>query len=106
MEEWKASEKYTELQAKLKQAEDEDEYKNDTDPEGFYMYKEMVSSIPSSCINSPCFQLEGKYDITKHLSVVTSKSKNPDLHAKALPVYLRKGTSSQLFQLKLIKIVG
>ena len=27
----------------LKKAEDEDEYKNDTDPEGYFTYKKLVS---------------------------------------------------------------
>ena len=43
MQEWLESAKYTELQEKLKSAEDEDEYKNDDDPEGFKLYKSLVS---------------------------------------------------------------
>ena len=30
---------------KLSKAEDEDEYKNDTDPEGFFAYKKLVSVV-------------------------------------------------------------
>ena len=38
------SEDYTKLQEVLSKAEDEDEYKNDTDPQGYFAYKKLVSS--------------------------------------------------------------
>jgi len=34
---------YAELKEKLSKAEDEDEYKNDSDPQGFFAYKKLVS---------------------------------------------------------------
>ena len=37
------SEEYGKLQENLRKAEDEDEYKNDTDPQGFFAYKKLVS---------------------------------------------------------------
>lgn len=40
---YKESEDYTKLQETLSKAEDEDEYKNDTDPQGFFTYKKLVS---------------------------------------------------------------
>ena len=43
MEAYLASEDYVKLQETLSKAEDEDEYKNDTDPQGFFMYKKLVS---------------------------------------------------------------
>ena len=43
MKEWQESDDYKELQKKLAEAEDEDEYKHDKDPKGFLMYKDMVS---------------------------------------------------------------
>ena len=45
IQEWMESPKYTELQEKLNKAEDEDEYKNDDDPEGFKLYKSLVSDM-------------------------------------------------------------
>ena len=39
-----ASEDYTKLQETLSKAEDEDEYKNDSDPQGYFNYKKLVSS--------------------------------------------------------------
>ncbi len=43
MQAYLESEDYTKLQENLRKAEDEDEYKNDTDPEGFFAYKKLVS---------------------------------------------------------------
>ncbi len=43
MQAYLESEEYTKLQENLRKAEDEDEYKNDTDPEGFFAYKRLVS---------------------------------------------------------------
>ena len=37
------SEAHAKLMETLKKAEDEDEYKNDTDPEGYFTYKKLVS---------------------------------------------------------------
>ena len=48
IQEWMESPKYTELQEKLNKAEDEDEYKNDDDPEGFKLYKSLVSDMNDS----------------------------------------------------------
>ena len=75
-EEWKQTQEYADLQKKLSEAEDEDEYKNDDDPKGFKLYKNL---------------LEGKYDIGKFVTKVTDKNKDPVLHAKALPFYIKKG---------------
>lgn len=38
------SEDYTKLQETLSKAEDEDEYKNDSDPQGFFTFKKLVSA--------------------------------------------------------------
>ena len=35
-----------ELAGKKEKAEDEDEYKNDTDPQGFFTFKKLVSAMP------------------------------------------------------------
>lgn len=75
-EEWKQTQEYTDLQKKLSEAEDEDEYKNDDDPKGFKLYKNL---------------LEDKYDISKFVTKVTDKNKDPVLHAKALPFFIKKG---------------
>lgn len=37
------SEEHTKLLETLSKADDEDEYKNDTDPKGFFAYKKLVS---------------------------------------------------------------
>lgn len=42
MEAYLASEEYAKLQETLQKAEDEDEYKNDTDPQGYFAYKKLV----------------------------------------------------------------
>jgi len=38
------SEDHAKLQETLSKAEDEDEYKNDTDPHGFFTFKKLVSA--------------------------------------------------------------
>ena len=43
LEAYLASEDYTKLKEKLSKAEDEDEYKNDSDPQGFFAYQKLVS---------------------------------------------------------------
>lgn len=43
MQEYLESEEYAKLQETLSKADDEDEYKNDTDPQGFFAYKRLVS---------------------------------------------------------------
>jgi len=42
MEAYLQSDDYKKLMETLSKAEDEDEYKNDTDPQGFFMYKKLV----------------------------------------------------------------
>jgi len=37
------SEDHAKLMETLSKAEDEDEYKNDTDPQGYFSYKKLVS---------------------------------------------------------------
>jgi len=76
-EEWMKSEDYTKLQEKLAKDHDEDEYKNDTDPQGFELYRQV---------------LEGKSDfIWKFVDLVTSKNTDVNLHAKALPYFIKQG---------------
>ena len=43
MQAYLESEEYAKLQESLSKADDEDEYKNDTDPQGFFAYKRLVS---------------------------------------------------------------
>ena len=76
LEEWKTTKEYSDLQEKLSKAEDEDEYKNDDDPKGFKLYKNL---------------LEEKYDISKFVIKIADKNKDPVLHAKALPFFIKKG---------------
>ena len=45
MQAYMESEDYAKLQETLSKAEDEDEYKNDTDPQGFFAYKKLVSVV-------------------------------------------------------------
>lgn len=45
MEAYLASEDYTKLKEKLSKAEDEDEYKNDSDPLGYFAYQKLVSDL-------------------------------------------------------------
>ena len=45
MEAYLASPDYAKLQETLSKAEDEDEYKNDTDPQGYFSYKKLVSAL-------------------------------------------------------------
>ena len=45
MEEYLQSEDHAKLQETLSKAEDEDEYKNDTDPQGFFSFKKIVSIL-------------------------------------------------------------
>ena len=45
MEEYLQSEDHAKLQETLSKAEDEDEYKNDTDPQGFFAFKKIVSIL-------------------------------------------------------------
>ena len=42
-QEYLESEDHAKLMETLNKAEDEDEYKNDTDPQGFFAYKKLVS---------------------------------------------------------------
>jgi len=41
-QEYIESEEHTKLMESLSKAEDEDEYKNDTDPKGYFMYKKLL----------------------------------------------------------------
>ena len=45
MEAYLQSDDYASLQETLKKADDEDEYKNDTDPAGFFGYSKLVSAF-------------------------------------------------------------
>ena len=46
MQEYLESADYAKLKETLSKAEDEDEYKNDTDPQGFFTFKKLVSATP------------------------------------------------------------
>lgn len=75
MQAYLESEDYTKLQENLRKAEDEDEYKNDTDPEGFFAYKRL---------------LDGELDLTDWVEQVCRLNTHPELNAKAIPAFLTK----------------
>ena len=45
VEEYKQSKEYQKLQEDLKKKDEDDEYRNDSDPKGFELYEKTVSSI-------------------------------------------------------------
>mmetsp|Transcript_18114 Transcript_18114/g.22634 ORF Transcript_18114/g.22634 Transcript_18114/m.22634 type:complete len:174 (+) Transcript_18114:1649-2170(+) len=72
-EAYMASEDYAKLQETLSKAEDEDEYKNDTDPQGFFAYKKL---------------LDGELDLTDWVEQVTRVNTDAELNAKSIPAFL------------------
>jgi len=75
-QEYLESEDHAKLMETLNKAEDEDEYKNDTDPQGFFAYKKL---------------LDGEFDLTEWVEKVASVNTDANLHAKAIPAFLAKG---------------
>lgn len=74
MEVYKLSKEYENLMKELSKMEDEDEYKTDTDPDGYFSYGELV---------------EGKLDISDFIIKVCSKNDNaPELQGKAIKFFL------------------
>jgi hypothetical protein len=74
MEIYKLSKEYENLMKELSKMEDEDEYKTDTDPDGYFSYGELV---------------EGKLDISDFIIKVCSKNDNaPELQGKAIKFFL------------------
>jgi len=58
-------------------AKDDDEYKNDLDPKGYQLFKDY---------------LEGKWSIDSFVTKVVRRNwQNADLHAKAIPYFIRNG---------------
>jgi len=76
MEAYLQSDDYKKLMETLSKAEDEDEYKNDTDPQGFFMYKKL---------------LDGELDLTNWVEQVARVNTDANLNAKAIPAFLEKG---------------
>jgi len=78
MEEYLASDDYKTLVEKLSKAEDEDEYKNDRDPKGFFTYKKL---------------LDGELDLTDWVEKVARVNTGAELNAKCVPAFLNQGNS-------------
>lgn len=70
------SEDHTKLMETLSKAEDEDEYKNDTDPNGYFTYKKL---------------LEDELDLTDWVEKIAAVNPDAELNAKAIPAFLAKG---------------
>lgn len=65
MEVYKKSPEYDTLMKELQKLEDEDEYKTDTDPDGYFSYDNLI---------------QGKLDMTQFVVKVISKNANaPEL---------------------------
>jgi hypothetical protein len=72
---YKQSDAYADLQKEMAKLEDEEEYKMDTDPEGYFTYQSLI---------------DGKLDMTSFVAKVLSKNANaPDLHGKSIKHFLR-----------------
>lgn len=80
MEEYLASDEYKTFSEKMKnKADDEDEYKADHDPKGYFAFKKL---------------LKNELDIFDFVQKVCSVNQDPVLHAKAIPAFLKRGKSS------------
>jgi hypothetical protein len=74
MEVYKQSKEYENLMKELQKMEDEDEYKTDSDPDGYFTYGDLV---------------EGKLDISDFVIKVASKNDNaPELQGKAIKFFV------------------
>lgn len=70
------SEDHAKLMETLSKAEDEDEYKNDTDPQGYFSYKKL---------------LDGELDLTDWVEKIAAVNTDAELNAKAISAFLSKG---------------
>jgi hypothetical protein len=71
------SDEYINLLEKLSKSNDDDDYKKDSDPKGYHLYKEY---------------LEGKFSIEPYVTKVIKRNwQDADLHAKAIGFYINNG---------------
>lgn len=72
---YKLSKEYENLMKELQKLEDEDEYKTDTDPDGYFSYGDLV---------------DGKLDLSDFVIKVCAKNEDAsDLQGKAIKFFLR-----------------
>lgn len=75
MEVYKLSKEYENLMKELQKLEDEDEYKTDTDPEGYFSYGDLI---------------DGKLDLSEFVIKICAKNQDaPDLQGKSIKYFLR-----------------
>jgi len=74
LEIYKQSKEYENLMKELQKLEDEDEYKIDSDPDGYFSYGDLV---------------EGKLDISDFVIKIASKNNNaPELQGKLIKFFV------------------
>lgn len=78
MKNYKESQEYKDLVESLKKIEEEDDYKNDPDPEGFDLFEK--------CLSNP-----GQRALEVATKVVGHNPESAELHAKVIPVFLSNG---------------
>jgi len=71
------SDEYINHLEKVNKANDDDDYKHDTDPKGFKLYKDY---------------LEGNFTVEPYVTKVVKRNwQDADLHAKAIEFYIKNG---------------
>lgn len=71
------SDEYINHLEKVNKANDDDDYKHDSDPKGFKLYKDY---------------LEGKFSVEPYVTKVVKRNwQDADLHAKAIEFYIKNG---------------
>lgn len=75
MTKYKESKDYETLVKELQKLEDEDEYKTDSDPDGYFTYENLI---------------EKKHDLNTFVMKICTKNQDaPDLHGKSIKHFLR-----------------
>ena len=77
IEAYKASKEYEKLLEELKKKDEDDEYRNDTDPKGYELYEKAIKDPIGKALE---------------MAVLIAKTNDSakDLHAKVIPIFLQK----------------